>query len=133
MKRSTWQRMPGATACVSPPGQPMGRPWSYSARSASTAGAELRHFAVGQAVHIGAALDEHRRAIAVAFARYVVGFVLVDHLGLAGAGVVGQLPGQRAFADDDALVAGCTVDDEIAERIGVDAVMMAHAGLSRQR
>src|SRR3954464_7924929 len=107
MKRSTWQRTPGATAYVSPPGQPMGWRWSKSAKPASTAGAELRHFAVGQAVHIGAALDEHWWAIAVPFARYVVGFVLVDHLGLAGAGVVGQLPGQLAFADDDALVAGC--------------------------
>jgi len=94
---------------------------------ALAAGAEVGHLAVGEAVHIRAALDEDRRLVA-ATADASVRFVLVDYIGLTGAGVIGQLLGPLAFADDDALVAGGAVDDEIAEGIGINTIVVAQPG-----
>ncbi len=70
---------------------------------------QVRQLAVLQAVHVAAALEQHRRLPAVAEDDLAV-VVLVeidDVVSAARLLVVGEFPGEMSLADDDALVAGC--------------------------
>src|SRR5690606_11430967 len=96
------------------------------AASAPLAG-EIRQLADFEAVHVAAALEQDGRSPALVGYSRVVVVVIDDAVRAAGSFVAGEFPGKMALADDDALVAAAAVDDEIAEAVGIDPVVVGAA------